>query len=70
VPLKVIEMSARLASWLPGAMTASRSPAANVTSLAKLKVAVLAEAAKVIVPIEAPFLRKSRSACAVGAVPA
>ena len=55
-------MSARLASWLPGASTMRRSPAAKVTSLAKLKVAVLAAAAKVMVPIEAPFFRMSRSA--------
>jgi hypothetical protein len=43
VPLKVIEMSARLAS-LPDAMTGSRPPAAKVTSLAlaKVKVAMLA----------------------------
>jgi hypothetical protein len=60
--LKVIEMSARLASWLPGAITVRRSPPAKVTSLAKVKVAVLAAAAKVMVPIEAPFFWISRSA--------
>jgi hypothetical protein len=60
--VNVIEMSARLASWLPGAMTARRSPAAKVTSLAKAKVAVLADAANVMVPIEAPFFRLSKSA--------
>jgi hypothetical protein len=38
-------------------MTARRSPAANVTSLAKVKLAALADAAKVMVPIEAPFFR-------------
>jgi hypothetical protein len=46
----------------PGAMTARRSPAANVISLAKVKLAVLADAAKVIVPIETPFFCRSRSA--------
>jgi hypothetical protein len=66
----VIEMSARLASWLPGATTLRRSPAANATSLAKLKVAALADAAKLTVLMEAPFLWMSRSAWAVGAVPA
>jgi hypothetical protein len=42
--LKVTEMLPRLASWLPGAMTVSRSPAAKATSLAKAKIAVLAAA--------------------------
>jgi hypothetical protein len=36
-------------------MIAKRSPAAKVTSLAKAKVAVLADAAKETVPIGAPF---------------
>jgi hypothetical protein len=62
VPLKVIEMSVRLAYWLPGARIVRRSPAAKTASLAKVKVAVLAVAAKVMLPIEAPFLRTSRSA--------
>jgi hypothetical protein len=39
-----------------------RSPAAKATSLAKVKVAALAAAVKVTVPIEAPFFRTSRSA--------
>jgi hypothetical protein len=60
--LKVIEMSARLPSWPPGASTARRSPAAKATSLAKAKVAVLTAGAKVMVPIEAPFFWMSRSA--------
>jgi hypothetical protein len=47
-----------------------RSPAAKATSLAKLQVAVLAAAAKVMVPIELPFFWMPRSAWAVGAVPA
>jgi hypothetical protein len=42
-------------------MAARRSPA-NVISLAKVKLAVLADAAKVMVPIETPFFCRSRSA--------
>jgi hypothetical protein len=38
-----------------------RSPAAKATSLAK-EVAALAAAVKATIPIEAPFIRTSRSA--------
>src|SRR5271156_1080939 len=70
IPVMVHARFASVASGVGGATRVSTSPALNEIAEFIAKVAVVADATKIIVPMFAPFLRMLKVAAAVAAVAA